>query len=186
MLGLRASSVIVSRRGFECHHCCANNIISSSAVSVTLQLCKQLLFPPLICHIRTYFGGWSWQVFYKYEKHTTAAKPRFEVGTSFHWGFLVASPAVQAPLGGPKGAAVKIVAFRVPPLPSPHHPGPVSLLLITLCAHPNAGTTPKIEKIAFNGGRKLHRHFNLVCYRRVLGGCWLFLIWLSPWPGAWH
>lgn len=120
MLGLRAYSVIVSRQGFECHHCCANNIINSSAVSVTLQLCKQLLFPPLICHIRTYFGGWSWQVFHKYEKHTTAAEPWFETGTSFHWGFLVASPAARAPPDGPKGAAVKIVAFLVPLLPSPH------------------------------------------------------------------
>lgn len=120
MLGLRVYSVIVSRQGFECHHCSENNIISSSAVSVTLQLCKQLLFPPLICYIRMYWGGWSWQVFCKYEKHATAAVPWFKIGTSFHRGFLVASPAVQASLDGPKGSAVKLVAFLASLLPLHH------------------------------------------------------------------
>lgn len=147
MLGLRAYSVIVSRRGFEYHHCCANNIISSSAVWVTLQLCKKLLFPPLICHIRTYFRGWSWQVFYKYENHTTAAELWFKARTWFHWGFLVASPDTQALLDGPKGAAVNTVASLVLSWPSPHNCPPVwGLFLFPFhpSCSPNTSTTPKI------------------------------------------
>lgn len=121
MPGLSAYSVIVSQRGFECHHCCANNIISSSAVSVALQLCKQLLFPPLICHIRTYFGGWSWQVFSKYEKHTAAAKLWWEHHPTP--GSPVASPAAWPLLDGPKGAPGAFDRFLDLPR---HFPSPLA------------------------------------------------------------
>lgn len=82
------------------------------------QWCQQLM-----CQISSYLGGWSQHLFYKYWKaQADHAKPQFQVGTSFLCCFLVASPAGQTLLDGPKGAAVNPAAVPVSPLPSLHTP----------------------------------------------------------------
>lgn len=73
-------------------------------------------------------------------------------------------------MDGPEGAAGKPFAFLVSPEPSPHTlptTEDLGFFPLTLCAHPNTDTTPKIE--TFKRRRKLGEYSRLVCWRRVLG-----------------